>query len=104
LIFVVLVLEPRDPLIKILMHIETNGIMGARISRNIWNTSILNRRAVFIFKWCSIDIVLINIQLIGLRLSAKKTFIEKIEYHVYDSEHSKQETNTTSSKPKANRL
>jgi hypothetical protein len=31
------------------MHIDTNGPMGARIYRNIWNISFLNRRAVFIF-------------------------------------------------------
>ncbi|CAN6458730.1 unnamed protein product [Victoria cruziana] len=44
--------------------------MGAKISRSIWSISFLNRRTVF--KWCSIDYVLINIRLIGLRLSTNK--------------------------------
>ncbi|MBA0734112.1 hypothetical protein Gogos_018058 [Gossypium gossypioides] len=29
------------------MHIKTNGPMGIRISRSIWNISFLSRRAVF---------------------------------------------------------
>ncbi|MBA0718060.1 hypothetical protein Golax_005827 [Gossypium laxum] len=29
------------------MHIDTNGPMGARIFRSIWNISFLNIRAVF---------------------------------------------------------
>ncbi|MBA0563219.1 hypothetical protein Golob_008213 [Gossypium lobatum] len=29
------------------MHIDTNGPMGERISRSIWNISFLNIRAVF---------------------------------------------------------
>ncbi|KAF3773961.1 ycf2-A Protein [Nymphaea thermarum] len=41
--------------------------MGARISRSI---SFLNRRTIF--KWCSIDYVLINIRFIGPRLSTNK--------------------------------
>ncbi|MFQ6621949.1 hypothetical protein Gotur_001499 [Gossypium turneri] len=36
-----------DPLIGILMHIKTNGPMGVRISRSIWNILFLSRRAVF---------------------------------------------------------
>ena len=30
------------------MHIDTNGPMGARISRNIWTISFLSRIAVFV--------------------------------------------------------
>ena len=33
-----------------------------------------------------------------------KTFIEKIEHYVHKGEHSEQETNTTNSRTKANRL
>ena len=37
-------------------------------------------------------------------LIGNKTFIEKTEHHVHDGEHTKQETNTTSTRTKANRL
>ncbi|MBA0724626.1 hypothetical protein Golax_021303 [Gossypium laxum] len=29
------------------MHIDTNGPMGARISKSIWNISFLSKRTVF---------------------------------------------------------
>ncbi|MBA0750140.1 hypothetical protein Gogos_003997 [Gossypium gossypioides] len=29
------------------MHIDTNGPIGARISRSIWNISFLSRRVIF---------------------------------------------------------
>ncbi|MBA0765770.1 hypothetical protein Gotri_014916 [Gossypium trilobum] len=29
------------------MYIDTNGPMGVRISKSIWNISFLSRRAVF---------------------------------------------------------
>ena len=37
-------------------------------------------------------------------LIGNKTFIEKTEHHVHDGEHSKQETNTTKSGTKVNRM
>lgn len=55
------------------MHIDINGRTGARIAKSIWNIFCLTRKAVF--KSCSIDSILINIRLIGLRLLLTKRIL-----------------------------
>jgi len=51
---------------------------GSKNFQNIWTISFMSRIAIF--KFCLIDYILINIRLIGLRLSTKKIFLSHFVY------------------------